>query len=110
MSSTLVRVLSWTLAAVLALPAISPAQVSSGKILGAVLDESAGALPGVAIVVRNLETGVSRETVTNARGRFEVPGLQPGRYQVEAELTGFRSLPRAISGQSATRSTTGIEN
>ena len=89
MSSTLVRALSLALAAVLALPAISLAQVSSGKILGAVLDESAGALPGVAIVVRNLETGVSRETVTNTRGRFEVPGLQPGRYQVEAELTGF---------------------
>ena len=63
--------------------------MSSGKILGAVLDESAGALPGVTIVVRNLETGVSRETVTNTRGRFEVPGLQPGRYQVEAELAGF---------------------
>ena len=73
----------------LALPAIGLAQVSSGKILGAVLDESAGALPGVTIVVRNLETGVSRETVTNTRGRFEMPGLQPGRYQVEAELTGF---------------------
>ena len=53
------------------------------------MDESAGALPGVTIVVRNVETGVSRETVTNTRGRFEVPGLQPGRYQVEAELTGF---------------------
>ena len=89
MSSSLVRLLSFAVAAVLLVPAAGLAQVSSGKILGAVQDESAGALPGVTIVVRNVETGVSRETVTNTRGRFEVPGLQPGRYQVEAELTGF---------------------
>ena len=74
MSSILVRLLSFAVAAALALPATALAQVSSGKILGAVQDQSAGALPGVTIVVRNVETGVSRETVTNTRGRFEVPG------------------------------------
>jgi outer membrane receptor protein involved in Fe transport len=85
-----VRLWSFVLSVILVLPAAGSAQVSSGKILGAVQDESAGVLPGVAIVIRNLDTGVTRETVTNDRGRYEVPGLQPGRYQVQAELTGFR--------------------
>ena len=89
MPSALARLLSFALVTMLVIPATGMAQVSSGKILGAVVDESAAALPGVTIVVRNLQTGVSRETVTNTRGRFEIPGLQPGRYQVEAELTGF---------------------
>ena len=89
MSSSLGRLLLFAVAALLAVPAAGLAQVSSGKILGAVQDQSSGALPGVTIVVRNLQTGASRETVTNTRGRFEVPGLQPGRYQVEAELSGF---------------------
>jgi hypothetical protein len=89
MSSRLVRLSSVVVAALCLLPGTGVAQVSSGKILGAVQDESAGALPGVVIVVRNLQTGASRETVTNTRGRYEMPGLQPGRYQVEAELTGF---------------------
>ena len=42
MSSRLVRLLSFAVAAVLVGPATGLAQVSSGKILGAVQDESAG--------------------------------------------------------------------
>ncbi len=66
------------------------AQVSSGKIVGLVQDNSGGVLPGAGIVARNLGTGATREAVTNDRGRYEIAGLQPGRYQVEAALTGFR--------------------
>jgi hypothetical protein len=71
-------------------PGGASAQVSSGKIVGVVQDNSGGVLPGVAIITRNLATGVARDATTNDRGRYEVAGLQPGRYQVEAELTGFR--------------------
>ena len=40
-------------------------------------------LPGVTIVVRNVATGIARETVTNdARPVSRWPALQPGRYQV----------------------------
>lgn len=90
MSASRVRLASFVLLVIVLLPGTGNAQVSSGKVLGAVQDESAGVLPGVAILIRNIETGVTRETVTNDRGRYEVPGLQPGRYQVEVELTGFR--------------------
>jgi outer membrane receptor protein involved in Fe transport len=65
-------------------------QISTGKIVGLVQDSSGGVLPGVSITIRNVDTGTSRDAVTNDRGQYEVPGLQPGRYQVGAELQGFR--------------------
>jgi hypothetical protein len=81
-------VIGSALVAMLSTPA--SAQVSSGKIVGLVQDNSGGVLPGVAIVARNLGTAVTRDAITNDRGRYEIAGLQPGRYQVEAALTGFR--------------------
>jgi hypothetical protein len=92
--------------AMLLLPAGASAQVSSGKIVGLVQDNSAGVLPGATIVARNLATGVSRDATTNDRGRYEIAGLQPGRYQVEAELTGFRRTsqgPVAVTVNEETR-------
>src|SRR4249920_3138804 len=76
----------------LLLPAIAPAQTSAGKIVGVVQDSSGGVLPGVSIVVKNLGTGTTRDAVTDDRGQFDVSGLAPGRYQVDAELQGFRKF------------------
>lgn len=86
---TVVRKLSFA-GVLLLLPAALWAQVSTGKIVGTVQDSSGGVLPGVSIVIKSLDTGATRGLVTNERGQYEMPGLQPGRYQVEAELTGFR--------------------
>jgi hypothetical protein len=77
---------------VLLLPAIARSQTSSGKLVGVVQDSSGGVLPGVSIVVKNLGTGTSRDTVTDDRGQFDLAGLAPGRYQVDAELQGFRKF------------------
>ena len=81
-------------AAALLLSTPTWAQVSSGRILGTVLDTSGGILPGVAVLVRNLDTNITRETVSDTRGQFEVPALPPGRYQIEAELAGFKRYSR----------------
>jgi outer membrane receptor protein involved in Fe transport len=70
------------------------AQVSGGKITGAVQDGSGGVMPGVAILIRNLATNVTREAVTNERGQYEVTSLAPGQYQIEAELPGFKRHSR----------------
>jgi hypothetical protein len=39
--------------------------------------------------VTNTATGVQRELVTDAEGRFSAPGLQVGPYEVTAALQGF---------------------
>src|SRR5438132_6560719 len=75
----------------LAAPAI--AQSASGNIEGVVTDASGGVLPGVTVVVKNMDTNVSRDVVTNEGGRYRAAALQPGRYEVSATLSGFQMTP-----------------
>jgi hypothetical protein len=48
-------------------------------------------MPGVAVEIKNLETGAKRDLVTDEEGRYAAPSLPVGRYGVLAEKTGFRS-------------------
>jgi hypothetical protein len=86
------RVVYFLLAGVITFPATARAQ--SAELRGAVTDESAGALPGVTVAIRNTETGVERTIVTDASGLFRAPALQPGKYRISAELQGFRTQNR----------------
>jgi hypothetical protein len=74
-----------------ALPA--QAQETRGNISGTVRD-SDGVVPGVAVTIANVETGVSQQLVTNQSGYFEAPLLNPGTYTVTVELAGFRKATR----------------
>ena len=67
------------------------AQSGTGTIAGTVRDETGGIVPGVEVSVRNEATSVERSTVSNDSGFFRVQSLQPGIYQVQAELTGFKT-------------------
>ncbi|MGE3512532.1 MAG: carboxypeptidase-like regulatory domain-containing protein, partial [Vicinamibacterales bacterium] len=70
------------------LPVVAYAQATS-SITGRVVDTDGAVLPGVAVTVTSTATGVARDTFTNAQGLFNVPALNPGIYNVRAELTGF---------------------
>lgn len=87
---------TWLLVCVLALlvPALASAQQGTTEVRGQVTDPQGGVLPGVNIVVRNQDTGMFRETVSNADGSFFVAGIVPGMYQIEAELQGFKKYNR----------------
>ena len=70
-----------------------PAQVfgqGGASLSGSVQDTSEGYLPGVTITVVNASTGVETVTLTNDTGTFNFPSLQPGTYEVSAELDGFQ--------------------
>jgi hypothetical protein len=69
-------------------------QGSTGTVLGVVTDESKAAVPGVTVTVRNMGTGVTRVQITDAGGRFHVPELIPGQYDVQAQLPGFQTAVR----------------
>jgi hypothetical protein len=75
---------------------ISIASFGQGEasIQGIVSDSSGGAVPGVAIRIKNLETGAQRNLVTDEAGRFDAAALPVGRYEVLAEKNGFRSEAR----------------
>jgi hypothetical protein len=51
-------------------------------------------MAGVAVTVRNLETGASRSVATGESGDFRAASLPIGPYQVRAEKTGFKAQLR----------------
>ncbi|MBI4464390.1 MAG: carboxypeptidase regulatory-like domain-containing protein, partial [Acidobacteria bacterium] len=71
------------------------AQVTTGTILGAVSDSTGAVIPGATVTVRNVETGISRTITTDAAGRYRVPQLGVGSYEVTAETAGFQTVVRS---------------
>ena len=51
-----------------------------GSISGKVVDPSEAVIPGVSVVICNVETGVRQTTITNSDGFYSLPALPPGRY------------------------------
>jgi len=72
------------------LATISFAQ-GEASIQGTVSDSSGGSIQGAAIHVKNLETGVTRNVLTDDTGRYGATSLPVGRYEVRVEKAGFRS-------------------
>ncbi len=68
------------------------AQTGTGTIMGVVTDTSGGILPGVTVVIRNEATNTARTAATNDSGIYRVPAVQPGSYEIEAKLAGFKTL------------------
>ncbi len=86
---TLCRAFWMLLAVVLLVPALALGQTETGRISGTAMDEQGGVLPGATITATNVGTGVSRSAVTDSNGRFVFTNLQPGTYEISAELAGF---------------------
>ncbi len=79
---------------VLLVAAAAAAQQGTAEIRGRVADPQGGVLPGVTLVVRDQESGMFRETVTGPDGSYFISGIRPGRYEVTAELQGFKKYSR----------------
>ena len=84
------RVLSWLVAAALLLAARpASAQATTGSISGSVTDEQGAVMPGVTITVKHVDTGLERTQTSDTQGRYRVLSLNPGSYELLAELQGF---------------------
>ena len=70
------------------------AQVLYGSIVGSVGDQTGAVVPGATVKVTNNATGLSRETTSDASGRFSMLSLLPGTYDVAVTSTGFSTLTR----------------
>ncbi len=66
---------------------------ATGTIAGVVTDQTGGVLPGVTVAVRNLDTNLTRELVTDDSGRYRAAALPPGTYEVTARRAGFDAKP-----------------
>lgn len=70
------------------------AQRTTATILGTVTDSTGAAIPGAAIQVRNVGTGLTQSTQSDAQGRFRVPDLLVGDYEVQASKQGLVTVLR----------------
>src|SRR5262245_41304309 len=80
----------WLLVAVLGISlAAAQSQITTGTIQGAVSDESGAVMPGVTVTLRHVATGLERTALSDDAGRYTVPLLPVGGYEISGELTGF---------------------
>jgi len=61
-----------------------------GTIVGTVTDNSGAVVANAKVDVTNVDTGVVTHTKTTSSGDFSVPSLNPGRYSVTVESSGFQ--------------------
>ncbi len=67
------------------------AQTSSATLQGRIVDAGGGVLPGVVVKARSVETALEREAVSSGTGLYVINYLPSGRYDVSAELSGFKT-------------------
>jgi hypothetical protein len=85
----------WGVVLFLGFASLGMAQLDTGTISGTVTDPSGAAVPGATVTIRNVETGVARNLLTNAVGRYDATALPVGMYEVRTSLTGFQTLVRS---------------
>src|SRR6185437_9552261 len=68
------------------------AQSELATIFGRVTDSSGAVITGAEVEIRNVDTGISVTSSTNADGLYTVPSLHPGHYVISVRKPGFRSV------------------
>ncbi|MFB3920501.1 MAG: carboxypeptidase regulatory-like domain-containing protein [Terriglobia bacterium] len=68
------------------------AQTFRGAILGTVVDKSQAPVPGAQVTTKNMATGLTRATMTDDTGQYQVPELPLGQYMVTVEKPGFETI------------------
>src|SRR5215475_10943841 len=67
------------------------AQVLYGSVIGTITDQSDAVVPDAAITLTNRETGVAKEAASDSQGRYSLPNILPGRYDLKVTGKGFRT-------------------
>jgi Carboxypeptidase regulatory-like domain len=89
-------VFAYWLTAALAIHALvaSPLLAQTGQITGVITDNSGAVVPGASLKAVEVATGLSRDTVSGADGRYLFTSLRPTTYDIAVELSGFRPSQR----------------
>jgi hypothetical protein len=85
---------------------VTVARAQEATIIGTITDETKAVLPGATVTATNLETGGQSVATTGQNGEYRLLQLPPGKYKVQADLTGFASVVvpsvELLVGQNAT--------
>ncbi len=75
---------------------VAAAQINTGEISGVVRDSVGGVLAGATVVATHTASGLTVERTTDAEGRFFLPALRVGVWNIEARLAGLSTQVRTI--------------
>jgi hypothetical protein len=64
-------------------------QTTTAHVSGTVTDSSGARIPGASVTATNIDTGLSRKTVSNDSGTYVLDILPPGRYKIIFHKPGF---------------------
>src|SRR5690349_17235980 len=84
------RISALLVAMALAVTSAAYAQEIGGTLSGRVLDAQTLPVPGVTVTATGPQG--ARTAVSDADGRFNIPFLTPGNYDMKAELQGFKTF------------------
>lgn len=100
--------LAGLLAVAVPIGAVAAHQTAFTTLSGSIVDPMSAALPGVTVVLTNANTQAKYEVQSDRTGRYEVGGLPPGEYLLEARLPGFATLKQQLTfnGQNVDRNLT----
>jgi len=72
------------------------AQTETGQIAGTVTDATGGVVANAKVVVKSVNTGLTRETTTNSSGLYTSPSLKPDTYDVTIQVAGFKTFTQRV--------------
>src|SRR5205814_5896280 len=73
----------------LSLTATSFAQFDTATVLGTVQDSTGAAIAGAKVTLKNLATGITATSQSDANGNYQFFNVKIGDYEVVAEKEGF---------------------
>jgi hypothetical protein len=79
---------------VVLLTAVVSGQTVTGTLEGYVTDTTGAVIPAAEIVAKNADTGLTRRTVSNGEGYYQLTFLPVGEYSVTAQSKGFGGVQR----------------
>jgi len=82
------------LAILLSINILAQSEAGSASLEGAVADANGAAVTGASVSVKNTETGLERNVVSNADGRFFVTVLPVGNYTISVKSSNFADTKR----------------
>jgi hypothetical protein len=73
-----------------------PALLAAAAIDGVVKDPSGAAIPGAAVILKNSETALSVNALTDDQGHFAFADVAPGKYSITIQRDGFDDAEKSI--------------
>ena len=81
---------------------------STGTVAGIVTDASGAVVPGATVTLTDVSTKNQRTTTSNDTGRYIIPNVTPGRYDITVSKAGFSQAK--VSAQTVSIGTVTTEN